>query len=105
MTLGRNVCTSSSFRRALLALVAAVVATLALVARADAFVYWANFNSGTIARANLDGSGVDQSLIGGATSPVGLAVDGSHLYWANFSIKRIGRAELDGSNADQSFIT
>ena len=104
MTLGSNVWTSYRFRRALLALATAAVATLALVARADAFVYWANFNTGTIARANLDGSGVDQSFIGGASGPVGLTVDGSHVYWANFNINRIGRADLDGSGVDQSFI-
>ena len=52
----------------------------------------------------LDGSGVDQSFITGASGPVGLTVDGSHVYWANFNINRIGRANVDGSGADQSFI-
>jgi hypothetical protein len=92
-------------RRAVLVLAAFALASLALVARADAFVYWANFNTGTIGRANLDGSGADQRFIGGASGPVGLAVDGAHVYWANFNISRIGRADLDGSGADQSFIT
>jgi hypothetical protein len=96
---------STRVRRAVLVLAAFALASLALVARADAFVYWANFNTGTIGRANLDGSGADQRFIGGASGPVGLAVDGAHVYWANFNISRIGRADLDGSGADQSFIT
>jgi hypothetical protein len=51
------------------------VATLALAARADAFVYWANFNTGAIGRADLDGHHVDQSFISGASLPLGVAVD------------------------------
>ena len=37
----------------------------------------------TIGRANLDGTGVNQSFITGASSPHGVAVDGGHVYWAN----------------------
>jgi hypothetical protein len=40
-----------------------------------AHVYWANGNTDTIGRANLDGTGVDQSFITGAQYPAGLAVD------------------------------
>ena len=85
-----------------------VVVTLALASRAEAFVYWTEINSGTIARANLDGTGVDRGFISGADLPVGVAVDASHVYWANegfFSGTTIGRANLDGTGADQSFIT
>ena len=57
---------------------------LTLAARADAALYWTNINSGTIGRANLDGSGIDQAFISGADEPVGLAVDDAHVYWANF---------------------
>ena len=68
-------------RRAALALATLAVATLALAARADAYVYWTNDN-GTIGRANLDGTGVNQSFITGlGTSPQGVAVDGAHAYW------------------------
>ena len=37
----------------------------------------------TIGRANLDGTGADQSFITGASTPLGVAVDGAHVYWAN----------------------
>jgi hypothetical protein len=39
-------------------------------------VYWANFSSNTIGRANLDGSGANQSFIAGASDAIGVAVDG-----------------------------
>ena len=38
-------------------------------------VYWANEGTNTIGRANLDGTGVDQSFITGASAPFGVAVD------------------------------
>jgi hypothetical protein len=74
--------------------------------QADAYIYWTNFSGHTVARANLDGTGVNQSFIavtGGG--PAGVAVDGSHIYWANADAGTIGRANLDGSGAQQNFIT
>jgi virginiamycin B lyase len=68
-----------------------------------AHVYWTNYNSGTIGRAHLDGSGVRQNFITGASSPTDVAVHGKHIYWAN--LLTIGRANLDGSGVDQNFIT
>jgi virginiamycin B lyase len=84
------------------ALVMAVVAT-----PANAFVYWTNYSASAIGRANLDGTGVDQSFITGASAfgPYGVAVDGQHIYWANSNTNVIGRANVDGSGVDQSFIT
>ena len=46
-------------------------------------VYWGNGNSSTIGRANLDGTGANQSFISGATLPEGVAVDAGHVYWTN----------------------
>ena len=68
-------------------------------------IFWANLNTGTIGRANLDGSGVNQNFITGASGPVGVVADASHIYWANFGAGTIGRANLDGSGVNQSFIT
>ncbi len=45
-------------------------------------VYWASQTGTTIGRANLDGTGVDQSFIGGANRPCGVAVDGADVYWS-----------------------
>jgi virginiamycin B lyase len=92
-------------RAAAVAFAALAVAVLAFAARADALVYWANAGSDTIGRANLDGTGTDQSFITGARSPEGVAVDAAHVYWTNSTIGTIGRANLDGTGIDQSFIT
>lgn len=78
-------------------------------------IYWANFGDGngngtTIGRANLDGTGVNEAFITGASGPAGVAVDGSHIYWGNYGAQpvlgtTIGRANLDGSGVNQSFIS
>ena len=97
---------STRLRRATLVLAALALATLAFAARADAFVYWTNYKAGTIGRANLDGSGVDQSFINTAVGkPYGVAVDDHYIYWTNGAAGTIGRANLDGSGVDQNFIT
>jgi virginiamycin B lyase len=84
-------------------LLVAAILTLCLVlaARAEAFVYWAD-DTGTIGRANLDGTGVDRSFIADAGA---MAVDAAHIYWANSDTLTIGRANLDGTGVAQSFIT
>ena len=63
--------------------VLAVSALTILSASADAYLYWANGGMDTIGRANLDGTGVNQSFITGAGNPGGVAVDADHVYWAN----------------------
>ena len=88
-------------RASMTAFVIGVVVALAVCVPARAYVYW-TASSGTLGRANLDGSGVNQSFIGGVNGPGGVAVDGSHLYWAQAN--EIRRANLDGSGAGQPFI-
>jgi virginiamycin B lyase len=93
-------------RRASLLLGALALATLSFAARADAFIYWLDYG-GTIGRANLDGTAVDQSFITGGSSGIGggVAVNRRHIYWANSGNGTIGRAGLDGTRVDQRFIT
>ena len=73
-----------------ISMAAIVVLCLFFVGSAEAHVYWANNADTTIGRANLDGTGVNQSFIGGATSPCGVAVDGAHVYWGNSAPARSG---------------
>ena len=66
-------------------LLAVAVTALALPASVGAYVYWANYELGTgttVGRANLDGTGANQSFIS-ASIPRGVATDGRHVYWAN----------------------
>lgn len=76
------------------------------------YIYWGNgdFNAngsydGSIGRANIDGSGVDDQFVTSASRVGGVAVSGAYIYWANYDGDSIGRAKLDGSNVNQNFIT
>jgi hypothetical protein len=75
------------------------------VAVDSAHVYWTDVLGDRIARANLDGTGVEDDFIGQARNPTGIAVDAGQLYWSNFVGQTIGRANVDGSNVNQSFIS
>ena len=59
-----------------------------------------------IGRANLDGSGVEPSLI--STGGSGLAVDEAHIYWSSAfdgsGTGTIARANLDGSGVEPHFV-
>ena len=96
---------SPTLAAAVALLATVVVLPLALVPRAEAFLYWTNQSSDTIARANLDGSGVRQSFISGAGGPTGIAVDAQHVYWANGETRTIARADLDGTHVTETFIS
>jgi hypothetical protein len=81
-----------------------VFSTPAGVAVDAAHIYWTSYATGTIGRANLDGTGVHQKFITGADRPVGVAVDAGHVYWTNTLTGTIGRANLDGNGVNQTFI-
>src|SRR5918996_952551 len=79
---------------------------LAGASSAEARIYWGNFDTGTIGRAELDGTGVNQGFITAAGSPGGVAVNHTHLYWvSSHDNGTIGRANLDGTGANPNFIT
>jgi virginiamycin B lyase len=88
----------------------AVACGLTLAPDAGAAVYWTNQAptgcQGSIGRANVDGSLVDQTFITGADAPNGVAVDATDIYWANTGpcLNSIARANLDGTGVDQSYI-
>ena len=85
-------------------------------------LYWSYYScpggnqrcTGAIARANLDGTGVDRTFID-AVNANGLAVDPNFLYWTDFFSEfgltnppvpdTIGRANLDGTGVETNFIT
>ena len=84
--------------------IAALGLFLGMPAAADAYLYWAGQNQGSVGRANTDGTAVDQSFVTGGALTTGIAVDSQHIYWANNANGTIGRANLDGSGVNQAFI-
>jgi hypothetical protein len=72
------------------------------------FLYWTNTWSGSIGRANVDGSGVNQNFITGLIEPSGVDVEGSFIYWSSFNAavgaSSIGRANVNGTGVNTSFI-
>lgn len=72
---------------------------------AQRYIYWANHKNGTIGRANLDGTRVNQSFITGGQGMCGVAIVGSYVYWSNDQDNTIGRARLDGTGVNQTLIT
>src|SRR5262249_32195170 len=75
-------------------------------------IYWGNVadrqtpGAGTIARANLDGTGIDPNFITRTSAHVisGPAFDTPHIYCTNNHPNGSGRANLDGSGIDPSFV-
>ncbi len=49
----------------------------------DNYIYWSDPGDGNIGRANLDGTGVDNSFVTGlgGSGPSGLTVDSNYIYW------------------------
>jgi len=78
---------------------------LALPVSAQPYLYWATDTDSTIARANLDGSGVDLDFITDQARPWDVVVDDTYIYWTNERGNTIGRARLDGSEVEPDFIT
>jgi hypothetical protein len=122
MTIGGHVRRHALIRRILMA-AAAVAATLLVAAgggspasaapRAGAamsgYLYWSNATAsdpgkGTIGRARLNGTDVNQKFIKTAqpNGPDDVVADSGHLYWANDF--NIGRANLNGTDVNQKFI-
>jgi hypothetical protein len=66
---------------------------------------------GTVGRANLDGTGVDNTFISrpGVPFPIPCGEDGVYLYWASGGTpgasRNIGRARLDGTDVQPDFLT
>lgn len=83
----------------------ALAFSLLFAATAHAYVYWGDPHSGTIGRANLDGTDATDAFIHTGGEPRAVAVEGSHIYWADYAGGTIGRANIDGSGVEPSFIS
>ncbi len=65
-------------------------------------IFWTDFGTTKIQRANLDGSDVQDLVTQGLSLPRGIALDvaGGKMYWTDFGTDKIQRANLDGSNVE-----
>ena len=85
------------------------ISRIALAVDAE-HIYWTDVGpedapgAGSIGRANLDGTGVQENLVSGVLFPLSVAVGDSHIYWVNYA-RSIGRANLDGTGVEQDFIS
>ncbi len=74
-------------------------------------MYWIDFVTSKIQRANLDGSNVEDLITTGLTTPYDIALDVGRgkMYWTNVDIDgrtdKIQRANLDGSNVEDLITT
>jgi virginiamycin B lyase len=68
-------------------------------------IFYSDPGDDSIGGANLDGTGVDNTFITGASGLQEMTAVNGYLYWANGTAKTIGRASLDGSGVNQSFIS
>ena len=69
-------------------------------------MYWAEIQSDSIKRANLDGSNVEE-LVSGLADPLGIALDAAagKMYWTDTGFGSITRANLDGSDVEDLVTT
>jgi hypothetical protein len=90
----------------------ALIALLLAATPAAGYVYWSQSADGTIGRANLDGSGVNNSFItvpaapDGKSNPCGLAINAANVYWASCAGgTTLGRASIEGAAPENDFIS
>ncbi len=65
-------------------------------------MYWTDFGTGKIHRANLDGSNIEDLVTEALGWPEGIALDilAGKMYWTTHNRGKIQRANLDGSNIE-----
>ena len=65
-------------------------------------LYWTEWDTESIRRSNLDGSGVENLVITGLDAPGGIALDvaGGKMYWTDWDTDKIQRSNLDGSGVE-----
>ena len=92
-----------------LSVVLAAMATLAVPATADGYIFWSGYDSAKsrVGRAGLDGSDIKPELVGNIYYGAGVATDGTHVYWGESgsfpSFAQVGRATVDGGEINHAF--
>ena len=65
-------------------------------------LYWGSPETGSLGRANLDGSQPNPSFVSGLDRPCDVAVGAGSVFW--MEKEGIGRANLDGTEPERSFV-
>jgi hypothetical protein len=75
-------------------------------------IYWTNNSNGSVGRANINGTGVNQTFIssttGGGVGGAGMTLNKQYIYWTSANggtATTILRAKLDGTGVNPNFIT
>ena len=68
-------------------------------------IFYSDPGDDSVGGAQLDGSGVNNKFVPGASGIQQVTAVNGFLYWANGTTKTIGRANLDGTGVNQSFIS
>ena len=81
--------------------------TVATTASQASKLYWTEWDTESIRRSNLDGSGVEDLVITGLDYPSSIALDaaGGKMYWTDAGTDRIQRSNLDGSGVEDLITT
>jgi Low-density lipoprotein receptor repeat class B len=85
----------------------ALAALLLMPPRAHGnFVYWSEKSpASAIARAKINGTGLNTRFISGLNNPTSVAVDSQFVYWTDSGTNSVGRANLDGTGVTQNLVT
>ena len=80
----------------------ATAQTTPLVSSGGGKMYWIDWGTDKIHRADLDGSNVEDLITTGLRWPSGIALDvgGGKMYWTEDGTNKIQRASLDGSQVE-----
>lgn len=75
----------------------------------DQYLYYGTYNTTTIGRANLDGTGNSASFVTGVTTGASsIAVNDTHIFWSRWNTggtnAGIGRANIDGTGVTPNYI-
>jgi len=70
-------------------------------------MYWVDWGTMKIQRADLDGSNVEDLISSGLIFPIGIALDlnQNKMYWTDAVTNKVQRADLDGSNVEDLVTT
>jgi hypothetical protein len=79
-----------------------------------AYIYWTNPETSrgavgpgieTVARANINGTGIDKSFISrGPSHPEAIAVNSRYIYWVQGETGAIARANINGTHVNERFV-